>query len=122
MSASVVAAMFIVGAGVVTGPASPALALSCVAQAKGGVNSNSSNWVTANAHACANSVQARAVRFHGATPPTYHVGSWGKTSTVTTPTTGTPGGGGVYSNANAPTKYKVFNFTDGVWHDLTFSW
>lgn len=122
LSAGVIAAMPVVGGAVLAGPASPASAASCTAQAKGGVNSNSSNWVSAKVYLCSGKVQARAVRLHGDTPPTYHLGVLDTSSTATTPTTGTRGGGGAYSNAWLPMKYIVHNYIDATWRNITFSW
>lgn len=122
-SGALLATMTLLAAGFLAlGPASPASAASCTAQARGGINSNTSNWVTATVNACSGQVRAQTKRLNPDTPPTYSYGTWGTISTATSPSGGTQAGGGVYSNALSPDKFASYNYYDAVWRNVTFTW
>jgi hypothetical protein len=117
------ATMTILAAGLVAmGPASPASAASCTAQARGGINSNTSHWVTAKTYLCSGQVRAQTKRLNDDTPPSYTYGSWGTISTATSSAAGTRAGGGVYSDALNPDKFVAHSYYDAIFRNITFTW
>lgn len=121
-TARLAAATLFAGAAIALVPALPAAAASCTAEARGGVNSNQSHWISARVSACGGQVRAYTIRLNGDLPPTYSYGLWSSLSTATSPTSGTRLGSGVQSNALSPTKSVRHDHIDSTWRAVTFVW